>query len=77
MLRSLACDASGLNLCSTHHVLLLRGNKVLKIFTSVLLIAVAGGAAVFLKQEMDKTKTTNSEILVVDDKIDQEVLESQ
>lgn len=54
-----------------------KGNGVLKIFTTVLLVALAGGAAVFVKQGMDKKQSSNSEILVVDDKIDEEVFESQ
>ena len=58
-----------------------RGKKVFKLFTSALLIALAGGAAVFVKQEMDKNKTGtvgNPEILVVDDKeIDEEIIAAE
>ena len=55
----------------------LRGNKFLKLFTSVLLIAAAGGAAYFAKQEMDKSQTSSPEILIVDDKIDSETISSE
>lgn len=57
-----------------------RGKKVFKLFTSALLIALAGGAAVFVKQEMDKNKTGtvgNPEILVVDDETDEEIIASE
>ena len=57
----------------------LRGNKFLKLFTTVLVIAAAGGAAYYAKQEMDRSQTSprgSPEILIVDDKIDSETIAS-
>lgn len=57
--------------------MLCRSNKVAKFFASVLLIGLAGGAAVFIKQEMDKSRKSDAEILIVDKEIDEDTLESQ
>ena len=44
-----------------------RGKKAVKFLGTILVIAAAGAAGLYYKQEMDKKPRTQHEILVVDD----------
>ena len=46
-----------------------RGNKAVKFLGTLLIIAAAGAAGLYYKQEMDKRPHTQHEILIVDDNL--------
>ena len=59
------CSQNGNAACL--NILLCRGKKAVKILGTLLVIAAAGAAGLYYKQEMDRKPRKQHEILVVDD----------